>query len=173
LPEFAEDSPVEVLLRDAITDSTSAVWKANIIRTEGELDENSRDLFAVARIIDPFGRESGHPPLRIGQPVEASIRGQILRNVIPLPQGAVRQLDKIVLVDKQDRTLTPLEIEAIWSDAKHVVVDSADIPEGQLLATSHLVYAPAGAKVEIIPNPDPQPSLADTQAGRKDGPVSQ
>ena len=91
LPELPGDSPVLVELRDAISEASETVWKAKIIRTEGALDEDSLELFAIARVDDPFGRKSGHPPLRIGQPVVGSIAGKVLDQVVALPRGAVRQ----------------------------------------------------------------------------------
>lgn len=164
LPEFADDPPVEVELRDAINKASEAVWKAKIVRTEGVLDENSRDLFAIARINDPFGRSSDYPPLRIGQPVVASIEGIVLHDVIALPRGAVRQLDKVVLVDQQEQTLLPITIESLWSDAEHVIVNRSEIPAGMWLATTPMVYTPEGAKVEIIPEATLTSSIADSAA---------
>jgi len=164
LPIFADDPPVDVELRDALSETSTSVWHAKIVRTEGVLDENSREVFAIARVDDPFGKESRHRPLRIGQPVVASIKGKVLENVIALPRRAVRQLDQIVLVDAQDKTITPKKIEPIWSDDRYVIVRNDDIDENMLLATTHLVYAPQGTKVEIIPdvvpNADPAAAVA-------------
>lgn len=168
LPEFADDPPVPVVLRDAITRSSDITWQAKIVRTEGVLDQNSRDLFAIARIDDPFGRTSGHPPLRIGQPVVATIAGKVLEDVVALPRGAVRQLDQIVLVKQKDQTLLPITIEAIWSNGRHVVVDGSVIPEGTWLATTPMVYTPEGATVEIISD-DTTSSIVDSKsAGTSD-----
>lgn len=161
LPEFSSDSSVDVALTDALNDASEITWQAQIVRTEGVLDENSRDLFAIARINDPFGRKTGYPPLRIGQPVIASIGGITLKNVIALPRNAVRQLDKIVLVDRKELTLLPMTIESLWSDAENVIVDSSTIPQGMLLATTPMVYTPKGAKVEIIPDAVSPDSIAE------------
>jgi RND family efflux transporter MFP subunit len=152
LPELPDDAPVEVELRDAISTASETVWKANIVRTEGALDKDSLELFAIARVDDPFGRKSGHPPLRIGQPVVGSIAGKELDNVIALPRGAVRQLDQVFLVDKTELTLIARTIVPIWSDADHVIVRDPLIEDGAWLSTTRLVYAPNGAKVEIIPD---------------------
>ena len=160
LPEFADDPPVEVELRDAIDETSSAVWKARIVRTEGVLDENTRELFVIARMDDPFGRKSGYPPLRIGQPVVASIAGKVLANVVALPRVAVRQLDQVNLVDKMTKTLVPKTIVPIWTDEENVIVRDPGIKDGTLLATTHLVYAPSGTKVEIIPDIEPTAALA-------------
>lgn len=151
LPEFEGDPTIDVTLRDAIVDTDDRIWQAKIVRTEGVLDENSRDLFAIARIDDPFGRDSGGPPLRIGQPVIALIEGRVLENVVALPRGAVRQLNRVVLVDSTEHTLLPLDIEPLWSDAERVVVRAASIPDGMLLATTAMRYTPEGSKVAIIP----------------------
>lgn len=157
LPETAEDSPVNVELRHSTDDATATTWAARILRTEGALDDNSLDLFAVARVDDPFGRKSKHPPLRIGQPVTGSILGKTLTNVIALPRAAVRQLDQILLVNKLSLTLHPTKITPLWSDEHNILVSASSIPDGMLLATTHVVYAPAGATVEIIPDVTPPP----------------
>lgn len=162
LPEFADDPSVDVTLRDAINEASDHTWRAKIVRTEGVLDENSRDLFAIARIDDPFGRGTGEPPLRIGQPVVASIEGKVLKGVIALPRRAVRQLDKIVLVKPADQTLLPLNVRSLWSDAENVIVGAAEVPVGMWLATTPLAFTPEGAKVEIIPEADASVSIADS-----------
>ncbi|GAF95631.1 unnamed protein product, partial [marine sediment metagenome] len=39
-------------------------------------------------------------------------------------------------------------------DEEHVVVRDPTIADGSLLATTHLIYAPDGSKVEILPDPN-------------------
>jgi len=152
LPEMEEDAPVKVVLRDTVSEESEVEWDAQIVRTEGALDTDSLELFAIARIDDPYGLESGHAPLRIGQPVEGAITGIVLTDVVALPRGAVRQLDQINLVDMKSQTLISLTIDPIWSDEEFVIVRDPMIEEGAVLATTHLVYVPDGAKVEIIPD---------------------
>jgi RND family efflux transporter MFP subunit len=172
LPEYSDDPPVEVELRDAINESSEVAWKAKIVRTEGVLDENSRDLFAIARVDNPFGKGYDLPPLRIGQPVVASIEGIVLHDVIALPRRAVRQMDKIILVDRQDQTLLPLNVEAIWSDADHVIVDGSAIPKDKWLATTPMTFTPAGAKVEILPDAYSTSALANSAAAKDSEPAT-
>jgi RND family efflux transporter MFP subunit len=172
LPEFTDDAPLKVELRDAINSANDTVWQAEIVRTEGVLDESSRDLFAIARIDDPFGRESGRPAIRIGQPVLASIEGRVLRDVIALPRGAVRELDKVVLVNQEDQTLLPLSVRAIWSDADHVVVDGSSLPKNTWIATTPMTFTPRGAKVDIIPNAQSGTAIADAKTDDADSGVA-
>lgn len=160
LPEGPEDPPLRVELKDALNEKNEAVWEGDIVRTEGALDENSLELFAIARVLDPFRRRSDQPPLRIGQPVVGAIAGRVLKNVYVLPRVAVRQMDQIYLVDRKDLTLAQRTIEPIWSDEENVVIRAPHIKPGSLLATSYLNYTPDEAKVEIIP----QSNAPDTNA---------
>lgn len=165
--DSAPEAPLEVELRDAINPASAMVWKGRIVRTEGVLDADSLDLLAIARIHDPFGIESGQPPLWMGQPVTASIAGKTLTNVVALPRGAVRQLDQVVLVQRTNETnltLMPRTIVPVWSDADHIVVRDPVIGDGTLLATTHLVYAPSGAQAEIIPEIPPDTAVSEAHA---------
>ena len=156
LPENLGDPPVDVELSDSLKPGNRALWKAEIVRTEGALDASSLELFAIAKVDDPFGLHSGKPPLRIGQPVTASISGKILENVMPLPRLGVKRLDQVYLVDPDKMTLHNRTIVAIWADEDHVIIRDPDIPDGMLMATTKLGYAPEGGQVEILPdiNPD-------------------
>ena len=168
LPETPSDPAVEVELRGTLEGGEATSRRGRIVRTEGVLDENSLDLFAIARIEDPFGRTSGQAPLRIGQPVIGLIRGKVLTNVMLLPRGAVRQLDQILLVDPDALTLQNKTIVPLWADEEHLVVRDAGLPAGSLLATTHLVFAPNGSKVEIIPD-IPGPALQAAPNGGTNG----
>ena len=163
LPEHAGDLPVSVELRDAINPESKTVWNARIVRTEGALDENSLELYAIARIDDPFGLKSGDPPLRIGQPVNGSIVGKVLEDVVAIPRTSIRQMDQVYLVDKTELTLSAKTIAPIWSDAQYVLIRDPKIPDGTLVSTTRIVYAPDGAKVEIIPEVDSATATVSTR----------
>lgn len=161
-----------VELRDAIDRESSHFWSGHVVRAEGALDENSLDLFVIARVEDPFGRRTGKAPLRIGQPVTGAIRGRVLTNVYVLPRSAVRELDRVLLIQKSNLTLRASHIVPLWSDAAHIVVRDGALGEGMLLATTHLVYAPDGAKVEILPSQAADMASADRTAPGTSGGTS-
>lgn len=150
LPERESDPPLEVTLRDAINPDNDAEWSGQIVRTEGALDPNSLELFAIARISDPFALDRNGPVLRIGQPVSATIRGEELENVIAIPRSSVRSLNQIHLIDAETKKLSTRNIAPLWSDDKYVIVRDTTIRPGDLVATTMLVYAPEGAVVDII-----------------------
>ena len=152
LPESDGAPPLPVVLRDAINPDSGMSWNGMIVRTEGVLDEGSLEVIAIARVEDPFGMRTGYPPLRIGQPVTGYVRGEVLRDVVPIPRAAVRELDQIVLVGKSDLRLNKVRIRPIWSDENYILVPDSEVFDGRYLATTHIVYAPEGSQVELIPS---------------------
>ena len=77
----------------------------------------------------------------------------MLEKVIVVPRAGVQQLDRILLIDPAELTISSRNIEPIWSDEEQVIIRDTTIPDGTLLATTHLHYAPIGSKVEIMEDP--------------------
>jgi RND family efflux transporter MFP subunit len=155
LPSTEDDAPVPVVLTDALADPalhTEHQWSASIVRTEGTLDPSSRELFAIAVIEDPFSLNSELPELRIGQPLRAAVTGVILENVYVIPRTAMRSLNRIFLIDKEEPKIIRTDIEPVWSNSEVILVRS-NINPGDWLATSRLPYAPNHAPVEIVTPP--------------------
>lgn len=163
LPSSENDQPLEVVLSDALANAGEPVqhhWKARIIRTEGTLDPTSRELFAIALIDDPFHLDSDLPGLRIGQPLRATISGITLDDVYVIPRTAMRGLNQIFLVEKDDPKIIKQDIVPVWSNSEVIIVHN-DLKPGDWLATSRLPYAPNGAPVEIV-SPPPEVQAADS-----------
>ncbi|MGJ8673822.1 efflux RND transporter periplasmic adaptor subunit [Rubritalea sp.] len=139
--------PVE--LHDAINSNNEISWTAKIVRVEGELDPNSRELFVVARIEDPFGMEQKDRkiPLRMNQPVTAYIKANTLRNVVEVPRSALYGKDEIILVT--DNVIQRQTINIVWSTLDSVITDTDGLDSSQL-STTKLPYAPEGSAVRII-----------------------
>lgn len=149
LPTREGDKPVPVELTDALMPNSTATWQAEIIRTEGTLDETSRELFAIAKIHDPFGLKDKKTPLKMGQPVRAKIKGNILTKVFVIPRSALRGVNRISIIEGNPSTLERRDITPIWSTENEIVVRD-NLTAGEKLSTSKLTYAPDGAPVQII-----------------------
>ena len=65
---------------------TGGEWQAEIVRTEGVVDEASRVLYAVAEVIDPYGvlGQSSQAELKMGTFVRAEIQGLRADDVVVL-----------------------------------------------------------------------------------------
>ena len=152
LPEEPGDKAVPVVLRDALDPENEAEWAAQIVRAEGALNQDSLELFAIARIENPFGRGSNLPPLRIGQPVVAKVPGRVLEDVVAVPREAVRQLSRITVVDPDAHTITKHLVAPVWSNDTHLVLRDEVLADGALLATANFSRTPDGSQVEILPD---------------------
>jgi hypothetical protein len=86
-----------------------------------------------------------------------------------LPRLGVKRINQIYIVDPKDLTLHNRTIEAVWADEHNVLIRDPQIPDGFLLATTKLSYAPEGATVEILPDLDPEPLAKTSQRDPKAG----
>ncbi len=97
-------------------------WQGRIVRTDASIDEDSRVVYAVAEVQEPFARGPGgeRPPLVPGLFVSATVSGRTLEAVSSLPRSALRSESAVMLVDKRqqvvDRVVTVLQSEGgqVW-----------------------------------------------------------
>jgi RND family efflux transporter MFP subunit len=150
LPEDITDPPVEIVLKDGLNEGTQVEWPAQILRTEGALDASTLELFAVARVIDPFGLSTDRVPLRIGQPVRSEIPGRTLTDVLVIPRESVSDLSRIRLVNPETLTLETAFISQLWENEDSLVFHDPAIEDGTLLVLNRILYAPDGAKVKLL-----------------------
>lgn len=134
----------------AIVNGKPAVWQGRLIRVEGAMDMNTRQVVAVAQVDDPYAkRQDGVPPLKIGQFVEAEIAGEALESVFVIPRAAVRAGNEIILISSENK-LRRMTVEPLVSDEKQIVV-SADAPkspkEGDVLCLTPIPFPADGARV--------------------------
>lgn len=87
----------------AIQKGKSVQWDAQIVRSEGVVDEKSRVTYSVARIVDPYRRHSDGAPLPVGTFVGARIDGSRAENIIRVPRGVVRGSNELLFVDESGK----------------------------------------------------------------------
>jgi multidrug efflux pump subunit AcrA (membrane-fusion protein) len=93
------------------------------VRTEGEIDPDSRMIHVVARVDDPYGRAAptAGPPLAVGMFVSASIHGRELPRAVVLPRAALRTHDRVWVVGADGR-LRERPVTVVRADRETVVV---------------------------------------------------
>ena len=139
------------------------LWQGRVVRSEGAVDPRSRQLFVVVQVDDPYGkRPDGAPPLKVGQFVEASIQGHLLRNVYALPRNALREGSEVLLITGENQ-IKRHGLTVIWSDQAHVVVRDGLRPGDRLVVTP-LPFATDGLAVQIREQAR-QPEISGTGAG--------
>ena len=168
LPERFRDEPGEaqseapvVHLKSSFGRETWA-WEGRVVRAEGAIDTRSRQLFVVAQVDDPYRRaDDDRPPLRIGQFVEAEIEGRVLADAFVVPRAALRDGDRILVVDDESR-LQRRQVEVAWTDGDDAVV-VAGLEPGDVVNVTPLAVAANGTLVSatidgVAPAPRERPS---------------
>jgi RND family efflux transporter MFP subunit len=128
----AEAAAPTILLHGATAAGRRHTWEGRVVGAEGALDPGTRLAHLVARVADPYGLESGEPPLSVGLFVEAEILGPEHRDVVALPRSALRGSDRVTVVDRDGR-LHSRSVELLRIDGETAFV-SAGLAAGDRVA---------------------------------------
>ncbi len=125
-------------------------WQAQIIRTEGVVDEISRVVYAVAQVVDPYGvlGQSHQNELKIGTLVNAEIQGLPVENMVVLPRYVLQADHTVFVVNEQDK-LEILPVVVLRAEAKKVYISSG-IKAGTRVITTTLEAPVPGTQLAII-----------------------
>jgi RND family efflux transporter MFP subunit len=141
----------------ATTNSGAKEWQAEIVRTEGVVDDRSRVVYAVAEVVDPYGvlGQSKQDELKMGTFVRAEIQGLRADDVVVLPRSVLQSGDK-VLVASKDRQLEIREVDVLRAEPRSVYITSG-IEDGDLIVTTSLEAPIPGTKLAIGGESPPGP----------------
>lgn len=94
------DEATPVVL-SAVIGGVRQQWDGLIMRTEATYDTQSRALFAIAEVSDPYGagKSVNGVPIAPGLFVDAYVDGKIFPNAIVIPRDGLRVEDEIYTVD--------------------------------------------------------------------------
>lgn len=139
---------VPVTLKDE-SGSPEGTWQAQIVRTEGVVDQSSRVVYAVAEVIDPYGvlGRSDHSELRMGTFVRAEIQGMAVEDVVVLPRAVLRPEDTVLVANDQ-RQLEVRPVEVVRAEPRLVYI-SDGIEEGELVITTSMDAPIPGTRLTI------------------------
>ncbi len=143
LPDAADVSgtgaaPGPLVDLSAVQKGRLAHWKAQIVRTEGVVDERTRVTYAVARITDPYQLNSDdgdESPLPIGTFVAADIEGATVDNVIRVPRGALRGNNQLMFIDGDNR-LRIRNVDIVRADADYAYLHGGSIIGDRIITTT-------------------------------------
>lgn len=150
----------------AVVHGKPHTWHGHIIRTEGTIDPQTRQIYLVAQVAEPYwpSKHGGHP-LTVGQFVRASIQGRLLPGVFLIPRVAVRRSEEILLLSSTNR-IQRRRVQAIWRDAEQLVIQDG-LKAGERVVLTPLPFAPEG--MQVIPNtPDTPHATRGAQRNQTD-----
>lgn len=141
-------------------------WDAQIVRSEGVVDEKSRVTYAVARIVDPYRLHSPGPALPVGTFVAASIEGSNAVDVIPVPRGALRGSDQVLVVN-QDDEIEIRTVDILRADTNFAYL-SGGVSAGERITTTAIEAPTNGMTVRTGVEDDGSDSPGDAQVASQD-----
>ncbi|MEM7671965.1 MAG: efflux RND transporter periplasmic adaptor subunit [Verrucomicrobiota bacterium] len=121
-------------------------WQGQVVRAEGVIDSQSRQLFVVVQVDDPYASDkTGKPPLKVGLFVEALIDGTVLDDVYAIPNKAVLEGDTVVFVG-EGGVIERREFVPLWTDENMTVMNDG-IETGEAFSLTPLPFTANGATV--------------------------
>ena len=77
-------------------------WEGKVVRTEGELDPQTRMINVIAQVDSPY-EQIDKPPLAVGLFVEAEIIGTQVNDVFILPRSALQANEQVYVINSENR----------------------------------------------------------------------
>ena len=123
-------------------------WSGRVVRTEGELDPQSRMVRLVVEVEAPYGGiVDGIPPLTVGMFVEVAIAGRTVDGVRVLPRAALRQGDRAWTVGR-DGVLSIRQVQVVRA-LEDEVLAYIDMPPEERIIVSQLSGVTDGMQVRL------------------------
>ena len=122
--DLTENKQHPSVLIKAQSGNESDIYSGKIIRTEGKIDMDTRQLFAVAKIEDPYRISSEGKQLLFGTFVTAKITGKTIANVAELNSDMVDTKDCIWTV-AENGTLNHQKVKVIQRIGSIIFVDGS------------------------------------------------
>ncbi|MEX1220881.1 MAG: efflux RND transporter periplasmic adaptor subunit [Idiomarina sp.] len=137
-------------------------WFGKLVRSEGILDSNSRVIYGVVQVRDPYNQEgqTHAVPLRFGRFVQAAVAGNEAKNVFVLPRYALTSKGTVWVVD-DERKIHEVEVNVRRTDANEVFV-SDGLQRGDKVMLTQLANPLPGMKVRL--QGDPLPATEEPEA---------
>lgn len=125
-------------------------WAGKIMRTDSTYDTQTRALFAIAEVFDPYGKgaSANGVPLAPGLFVDAAVAGKKFENIVVIPRDGLRPEDK-VFVAKKDGTAVIKEPQVLDTNTKFAYI-SEGLSEGDLIILSPVEESRLGGPLKVL-----------------------
>jgi len=148
LPAPGQSSDIgEVLLRASVA-GNDFEWTGQIVRTEGVVDAQTRQVYLVAEVKDPYDPNAvGRAVLPVGMYVEATIQGREVDDAKLIPTKALMEGNQVYVVNEDSR-LEFRDVRVVKRRNGKLVVEGP-LEAGEMLVTTLLSYAVDGMEVMV------------------------
>ncbi len=131
-------------------------WTGRIMRTDSTYDTQSRALFAITEIFDPYnaGASDNGVPLAPGLFVDAKIEGRAVENALVIPREGLRPDDEVYVVDDQGKAEIR-KVSVIDTSPERAVLRSG-VAEGELIILSPMERSRVSMTLKVLDADDPK-----------------
>lgn len=153
-------SAPDVVLSATIAGKTRE-WQGKIMRTDSTYDTQTRALFAIAEVFDPYGKGSSENgvPLPPGLFVDAAIKGKTFDDVIVLPRDGLRPEDEVYVVNDQGKVDVRIA-EVLDTNAKNAFL-LGGVEVGELIVLSPMEKSRVSMTLKVLDAKDPTKVIVD------------
>lgn len=136
-------------------------WTGRIMRTDATYDTQTRALFAIAEVFDPYGKGASDKgvPLAPGLFVDATVKGKVFEDMIVLPRDGLRPQDEVYVVDGKGK-VEIRKTEVVDTDAERAVLRSG-VEDGELVVLSPMERSRALMTLKVLDANNPKTVLVD------------
>lgn len=142
--------PLDAILQSQLGGETVS-WSASITRSEGVFDADTRVLYLVAQVSDPYGLLTGaevtQAPLMMGTFVSAEIAGRAGGDLFVIPRQSIYRGETIWLVE-EDSTIRPARVDVVRADENYFYI-SDGLVEGDRYCATAVEQPLPGMKVRV------------------------
>lgn len=136
-------------------------WNAHIMRTDSTYDTQTRSLFAIAEVLDPYGKgkSDGGIPLAPGLFVDADIDGKKFENVIVIPRDGLRPQDEVYVVD--DKGKAEIRTVSVLDTTAERAVLTGGVEAGELIVLSPMERSRVEMTLKVLDANNPEIVIVD------------
>ncbi|RPA23691.1 efflux RND transporter periplasmic adaptor subunit [Shewanella frigidimarina] len=164
------DNPETAVTLTALLAGKQVSWQGNIVRSENVIDEQTRMVYLVAEIHDPYLRNNkteGQLPLKYGSFVNAVITGRTVNDVVKLPRHVVRNGQ--VAVVSADNIIEMRKVNIIRSDVDTIYIQGS-FKANERVSTTSINSLNSGQVIKVLgEETKTEPVDTDTQAATTAG----
>ena len=123
-------------------------WEGQVVRTEGELDPQTRMVNVIVQVDAPYELFGNRPPLAVGLFVQAEIIGNRVDHVFVLPRSALQANEQVYVISNENR-LQFRDVEIIRIVAEDVYI-TGGLTAGESICLSTIDHAIEGMLVRPV-----------------------
>ena len=146
---MANDDNAPVVNFSAVVGNKNHNWQGRIVRTNASIDKESRLIYAIAQVNDPYGIGADeNTALAVGMYVSASIESNKTQETLVLPRLALRSNNKVYVINDDGKL--EIRVVNVLSTNDRFVHISSGVKAGENVVTSTVPVVTEGMVVKAL-----------------------